>query len=94
MVEVEAGEVAAEVIGEAVSRDSPDPPQAASQTNLKTRVRVSPGAPDTPPTHQSLVAAAIIDTGLMLGSVLHPSPVHGSTSVLPAHEGQTSLENK
>ena len=37
-------------------------------------------------------AAAITLTVTKLGSVLHPSPVHGSTSVLPAHEGQTSLE--
>ena len=101
MVEAEeTGEVEVEVTGEADSQVSPEPPQAVSPTSLKTKAkvrvkaRVSQGAPDTPPTHQSLAAAAIIDTEPTLGSVLHPSPVHGSTSVLPAHEGQTSLEQR
>ena len=99
MVEVaETGEVEVEVTGEADSQVSPEPPQAVSPTSLKTKTkvrvkaRVSQGAPDTPPTHQSLAAAAIIDTEPTLGSVLHPSPVHGSTKSQLAHEGQASLK--
>ena len=98
MVEAaETGEVEVEVTGEADSQVSPEPPQAVSPTSLKTKAkvrvkaRVSQGAPDTPPTRQSPVAASIIATEPTLGFVLLPSPVPGSTSAHRDHEGQTSL---
>ena len=95
---VVTGEVEEETIEVAVNRVSPEPPQAVSPTNLKTKtkvrvkVRVSQEAPDTPPIRQSPVAAAITDTEQTLGSVLLPSPAHGSTRSQLGHEGQTSLD--
>ena len=101
VAEEEAGEAEVEEIGEVeVSQISPDPPQAASpinpktKTKVKVKVRVSLEAPDTHQTLQSPAAAATIDTVRKLGSVLHPSPVHGSTSVRLGHEGPTSLEQR
>ena len=90
---IEAAEIGIIVV---VSRDSPEPLQAASPISLKTkvrvRVRVSLGDPDTPQTHQKPVAAVITDTEPTLGSVLLPSPVLGSTRSQLGHEGQTSLD--
>ena len=61
---------------------------------IKASHKTGTGAPGTRRTHPRPAVTAITDMVRKVGTVWHPSLVHGSISALRGHEGQAGLETR